>query len=172
MKANFNKCKQIYIVLSSLLLVAMMGIIYSLSAQPGEVSSESSNSFGEIILGFLGIEVPEGMSPSSVPIIAGFNIRNCAHIFLYMCLGLTAFLFVCSLFGLKKEREKLDIALIALGSVAISFLYACFDELHQYFIGGRTATWRDVGIDTIGYTFMVAVCCVIYILIYNFKKVE
>ncbi|MBQ6436480.1 VanZ family protein [bacterium] len=30
------------------------------------------------------------------------------------------------------------------------FFYACTDEWHQSFVPGRTATWRDVGFDTLG----------------------
>jgi VanZ family protein len=35
-------------------------------------------------------------------------------------------------------------------AVAISFAYACSDELHQTFVHGRTGTPVDVGIDAIG----------------------
>ncbi|MFJ5621667.1 VanZ family protein [Peribacillus loiseleuriae] len=30
------------------------------------------------------------------------------------------------------------------------FCYACLDEIHQHFTGGRTLLWQDFVIDTIG----------------------
>ena len=32
-------------------------------------------------------------------------------------------------------------------SIIISFLYACLDELHQYFIPGRFCSWSDIFTD-------------------------
>jgi len=40
-------------------------------------------------------------------------------------------------------------------SFSVAFLYAVTDEWHQTFIGGRTGSWVDVGIDTLG-TLMMA----------------
>jgi VanZ family protein len=40
-------------------------------------------------------------------------------------------------------------------AVAISFLYACSDELHQSFVRGRDGTPRDVLIDAVGMAIAV-----------------
>ena len=37
-----------------------------------------------------------------------------------------------------------------LESTTISFLYACLDELHQYFIMGRICSWSDIFADSAG----------------------
>ena len=47
----------------------------------------------------------------------------------------------------------------ALGAVV---LYAISDELHQYFVANRTASVRDVGIDTLGGTIGLGLLWVIY----------
>lgn len=140
-------------------MLAVMVIIFVFSNQNGEASSEQSNFIGELIVSALGIEVPDGKTASDVDIVFGFNIRNCAHIFLYAMLGLTSFLFAASLFCSKEGRKRRSLLYIVLSALAISFVYACLDELHQYFIGGRTASWRDIGIDAIGFTLLIGLCC-------------
>lgn len=145
-------------------MLTVMIMIFVFSSQNGEASSEQSNFIGELIVNALGIEVPDGKTASDVYIIFGFNIRNCAHIFLYAMLGLTSFLFAASLFRLKDKRKGFGLLYIALSALAISFVYACLDELHQYFIGGRTASWRDIGIDAIGFTLLIGLCCAFSLL--------
>lgn len=140
-------------------MLAVMGTIFTFSNQRGEASSAASNSTGSFILELLHIEVPAGQSPDSVPIIFGFTIRNLAHIFLFGCLGLTSYLFCLSVVSLLEVLGyklrgywAFDAAMFALG---ISFLYACLDEIHQYFVGGRSATVRDIGIDAIGFLMAI-----------------
>lgn len=150
-------------------MLAVMFIIFMFSGQNGELSSSASNSVGEVVLGILGIEIPEGQTASSVVIFAGLTIRSLAHIFLFALLGLTSYLFVLSLFGLKKTKSGLDILFIALGAFGISFLYACLDEFHQLFIDGRTSTFRDVGYDSIGFLTTILISTLIY-YIYTRKR--
>lgn len=145
-------------------------MIFIFSSQNGETSSKQSDAIGEWIVSVLDIEVPSGETASSVPILFGLNIRNCAHMFLYALLGTASFLFAASLFGLREKEARLQPLYIAACAFAISFLYACFDELHQSFVGGRTATWRDIGIDTIGYTLLIACCLAVFVLIRRRKK--
>lgn len=137
-----------------------MVTIFIFSGQTGSISSGASNAVGAWVLDILGIEIPEGQTASSVVIFAGLTIRSLAHIFLFSVLGIASFLFVLSLFNLKKKKSKFDILYFALFAFCISFLYACFDELHQLFIDGRTASFRDVGFDSIGFviTILISTC--------------
>ncbi len=167
---NIYKTKFIKILLSAVVMLGVMAIIFIFSGQTGDSSSKASNSFGQFILDILHIEVPEGTSPSEVPILGDFNIRNCAHIFLYVLLGLTSFLFASALFGLYKNPVKAQSLWIALGAAAISFLYACFDEWHQSFVDGRTSSFRDVGIDAVGFMSMIAICLAVSLVIQLVKK--
>lgn len=50
-------------------------------------------------------------------------------------------------------------------SLLVSFLYACSDELHQFFVGGRSASFRDVLIDSTGACIGILLTLIIYTLI-------
>lgn len=49
--------------------------------------------------------------------------------------------------------------------ITLTFLYACLDELHQYFIFGRTCSWFDVLVDSIGIILG-------FLLYYFYKKIQ
>ncbi len=66
--------------------------------------------------------------------------RKGAHFIIYFFLGILTFL------TLKSEKGKH----VYLFTILFCFLYACSDEIHQYFISERTAKMLDVVIDTIG----------------------
>lgn len=158
------------IVITAILMVAVMIAIFLFSGQNAESSSKVSNSVGEIVVEVLGIEVPEGQSPSSVPIFLGFNIRKIAHLTMYFLLGLTSFLFVSSLFRLKSERAVTDIVLTAVSALAISVLYAGLDEVHQLFVGGRAGTVTDVMIDSVGSFTAILLLGVIFVVVHAVKN--
>lgn len=163
--ANSKRIQIIKTVLSSIAMIAVMVIIFTFSGQDSATSSGVSDSVADVVVDILDKEVPSGQTSSTVPIIFGLNTRNLAHVFLYLMLGITSFLFVASLFGFKRPEFKLAPLYIFLISCAICLLYACFDELHQYFINGRTASFGDVGIDSIGYVSSIALSCAVYLLI-------
>ena len=52
---------KIKIILSAAATLAVMIVIFIFSGQSGETSSGASNGVGELVLGLLGIEVPERM---------------------------------------------------------------------------------------------------------------
>lgn len=54
-------------------------------------------------------------------------------------------------------------------SIFLSFLYACTDELHQIFVPGRSAQFRDVLIDTLGASFGAIIT---YLIIKLFTKIK
>lgn len=69
-------------------------------------------------------------------------IRKLAHFTLYVMGGILIYLFLYLL--LPKWRCKIGIAF------GIGILYAITDEIHQYFVPGRTALVSDVIIDSMG----------------------
>lgn len=166
-----NNIKQIVkVTLAAIFMIAVMVVIFLLSNQNGEKSIDTSDSVGDTIKDILDIEVPPGETISSVP-IGGFNIRKYAHIFLYMLLGLSSFLFVASLFSLKRIQKTLTPLYVSVGALLISFVYACTDEFHQYFVAGRTASFADVCIDAIGFVPAIAFCgIVMYVIFINLKR--
>ena len=72
-------------------------------------------------------------------------VRKTAHFSVYMCLGALIYS-LCRTF--KGENWKK-----VLISIGLAFLYACSDEIHQLFVGGRSGEFRDVCIDSSGAAF-------------------
>lgn len=67
-------------------------------------------------------------------------IRKSAHFIIYFILGIV----------LLKTLKIYNIKHVYFYAILFSFLYACSDEVHQYFISERTAKFLDVFIDTVG----------------------
>lgn len=153
--------RKVKIAVSAVLTVAVMITIFIFSSQSGKISSGASNGFGKWLLGILGITIPPGQTASDVVIFAGLRVRNLAHIFLYTCLGFSSYLLSSSLWGIKVGLRPSRIVFSALCAFLFSLIYACSDELHQYFVPGRTATVRDVLIDCIGISLSVLICAIV-----------
>ena len=169
--------KIVFVFISTVAMISVMAVIFFFSGQQGSDSFEASNSMGAFILQLFGIKIPEGQDPNSVPILFGLTIRNCAHIFLFFWMGITSYLFVASICTyFRKERiTKVEIMQTVIYSFLISVLYAGIDELHQLFVDGRTASMRDIGIDTIGIVIAVALSVLVNIMIakrYNQLKIN
>lgn len=116
-------------------LCLWMGVIFLLSHQNGQDSSETSG----IIMGllkFLGIG-----SGSSVQGAFSYLVRKAGHFSEYLIL---AILF------LRYQKERGTSGRAAFYAVLFVFLYACSDEFHQSFIPGRGPAFTDVLIDTTG----------------------
>ncbi len=82
-----------------------------------------------------------------------FLIRKSAHIIAYFILGILAYN-VVRIYSWPMRRAILV-------SVAIVLLYAASDELHQYFVPGRSSEVRDVLIDTIAGLFGIGIYALI-----------
>lgn len=83
-----------------------------------------------------------------------FSIKKTAHFFEY---GLLALAFYHSLKGPWRICQPT----IAQKAWALATLYAVTDEFHQWFIPTRTATPRDVVIDSIGAATILAVFSIV-----------
>lgn len=128
--------KTLYAILTLLLML----IIFLFSSQPGPASSRLSQKVANAVMKF------------------GFtrDVRKCAHIFLYFCLGTTASLFFDQCMNCTKGLKTLKTAFI---SIVFCFLYSCSDEWHQTFVAGRSGQLRDIGIDAVGFT--LGIMCVL-----------
>ena len=128
--------------LGIVLLLFWMTLIFHYSAQPAEVSNETSDSWisriSETVSAVLGIEdsdVIESFLSEYVPFV-----RKGAHIGEYLILGLLASFNAVELIGNRTVPL----------SVAFCILYAISDEIHQIFVSGRAGMVMDVVIDGIG----------------------
>ena len=122
--------KHIYMILAIFWLL----FIFMLSGQPGESSSELSKS------------VNNSLSNLSLfkKLFMYIPVRKCAHMFLYFVLGCLVY---TELFFNRPEER---ISFINILSFDIVYICAAADEIHQYFVPGRSCLLADTFIDQAG----------------------
>lgn len=130
--------------LSWLASFAWMGVIFCFSAQDAQESASLSGTFMTFLLRLLHVQSPETiLADSALYATVDFILRKGAHFTIYMVLGFL----LCTAISLYPHA--LRIQKIAL-PLSLGILYACTDELHQYFVPGRACQIRDVCIDAAG----------------------
>ena len=127
-------------ILKIILIVIWMIIVFIFSGQKGTDSGNTSRKFT--------IEIIHILTGKNIalddPFIEGIQlfIRKLAHFSVY-CIG--GFLIMSYAYTTEKtQKEKI------LYSIAFGGGYAITDELHQFFVPGRSARVLDVIIDTAG----------------------
>jgi VanZ family protein len=123
-----------------LLTLAMMCVIYALSAQNGEESGSLSRWLMETAFGRFLLQILPPLTDSG----AALDIRKYAHLTEYAALALFSCLFVLELYCERIPKRSACI------SVPFCFLYACSDEYHQTFVQGRVGQFADVLFDMAG----------------------
>lgn len=101
----------------------------------------TASATSRIIVPFLHWLLPRA-SPETLEMLH-FVIRKAAHVTEYFIFSLLV------LRGIRRERPGWIFAW-GLAAVAIAAGYAALDEFHQAFVPGRTASVRDVLLDTSG----------------------
>lgn len=129
-----NKKKK---VVAWILLIFWMSLIFYMSNQPGDISDGQSDLVIRLF-SYIGIELNDYFGN-----LASFIVRKGAHFTEYLILYLLAYNLNKNYFNRKAK----------LYSIIVVFLYACSDEIHQFFIPGREMHIRDVIIDTSGGLF-------------------
>ena len=130
---TFRYKKQLHFVLNLLLML----FIFCQSALPADLSQQESGAVVRLLAGFLHADES----------LISFCVRKGAHFLEYLFLGVSLFLTVRDL----RKRASFWIPW------AIGTLYAITDELHQYFVPGRSCELRDVLIDACGAAAGVAI---------------
>ncbi len=131
--------------LSFIPALLLMYMIFSFSAQDGEVSSTFSYKASHIIVEAADHIFDMDMDDYQISYFAAkINgvTRKLAHMTEYFLLAIAVSfpLYVYGLHGI--------LLMILAGGICIAF--ACGDEYHQSFVAGRAASMKDVGIDSIG----------------------
>ena len=125
----------------ALVLICMIQI-FLFSADPAYQSDQKSNGviiwIAEKIVGHTLNETERENKINQFALV----VRKSAHISIYWLLGLLVL-------SLLKEYKPIDWK-IMLKAFALSFLYACSDEIHQLYVPGRSGSIIDIGIDSIG----------------------
>ena len=144
------------------LLIFQMCFIFIMSSFGHNSSDAQSNLFVDFIAQNFP-HVRHGLENNLISLSTLiFLVRKTAHFTEYAILGS---LFFIILRNTPKDLIKRPLVI----SILFSFLYACTDELHQIFVPGRSAQFRDVLIDTLGASFGTIIT---YLIIKLFNKIK
>ncbi len=121
-----------------LITVLIMLFIFWQSAMPAEASKQES--------GFIVSWLAQWLQADED--LVSFVVRKSAHFTEYLILGVSLFLTVRDL----RKRASFWIPWV------IGAVYAVSDEVHQYFVPGRSCEVRDMIIDACGVLVGVAIC--------------
>ena len=145
-----TKRRKNYIVISWILVLACMIVIFCLSAQNGEESSELSGSFVMSILNWMGITISEAL------------LRTFAHMLEFMGLALLLFNAIYATW-----ENKLTSVFAFSGTV----LYAITDEIHQIFVPDRAFQLSDILVDSTGALIgFIASFVILKLVLYVMKR--
>lgn len=127
--------------IKALLLLLWMSLVFFLSAQVANESSETTNIVIEIIYKLY----KTLFANSNMDIVAFSNVvfipvRKLAHFSEFAILGILFYINI-------KEYTNNKVLLL---SVLLSSLYAVSDEIHQLFVPGRACAFIDMLIDSSG----------------------
>lgn len=135
------------IIIDWSLLIAWMLLIFFMSNQPGEISTKQSDLVIKLF-SLIGIDLNSYLGS-----IATFIIRKAAHFTEY---------FILYCLSIRVLKRNIEIGKARIYCLFIVLGYAITDEIHQYFVPGRTMALRDVLIDFSGGMFAYLFNCVIY----------
>lgn len=158
MKVNVKRLVFLFITIFT------MCMIFYFSSQNADTSSNTSSGFAEIMAKILypGFEKLSEAKRTDIINDCQFAVRKTAHFSIYGALGV----FSCLTMNTYKNLKIWVRNAVSLGTC---LCYSILDELHQYFIPGRSCELRDVCIDFCG----AAVGTVIVMLIrYTVKKIK
>lgn len=128
-----------------------MGVIFLMSAAPGEVSGEQSGLIVRVLLAIRGFLFGEAaLSPDALNLLE-LLVRKAAH------MGEYAVLALLDLYALRKNGARRP----ACTALLLCALFAAGDELHQAFVPDRGPSPVDVAIDTCGALLALALARVI-----------
>ena len=151
-------------VIGIILILIWMTVIFMFSNEKGTVSSGTSRKVTEAIVQTISNKSVE----ENEPIIESLDkvIRKLAHYTIYTVGGILIYNYANTID--KSIKEKI------LYSIAFGACYAVTDEIHQFFVSGRSARIFDVGIDTLGVITGVALYLVIIKIITTIipKKIQ
>mgnify|MGYP003234006283 FL=1 len=136
---KFDKKEQIKII-KLILIVIWMTIVFNFSNQGGTESSGTSTKVTRVIVNIItkDKEEPNEQTMERIEKV----VRKGAHYTIYTIGGFLIMNYTYSMEKTKKQK--------ILGSLLFGAFYATTDEVHQYFVPGRSARLFDVGIDTLG----------------------
>lgn len=126
-----------------LLVIMWMLTVFIFSNQNGEMSQKTSNSITKIVVKVLTYN--KNLTEESKNVLmtkTDYIIRKLAHFSIYMLGGMLIYNYI-NTYSIKPNKKLII-------SIIFGITYAITDELHQYFIAGRSSRILDVYIDSLG----------------------
>ena len=158
--------KNIIRVILIVLLIATFVRIFCFSSQDGEESSAVSRKVTTAVT--QNVKKIRDMDSKERELTLNkieHVIRKIAHFSIYTLVGILM-MALMSTYDISKRKQILI-------SILVGIMYATSDEIHQYFIPGRSAMVTDVLIDTAGVCLGVLIVLIslqIYIKIYKKRQ--
>lgn len=119
-----------------------MAFIFFQSALPADLSSEESGRVVDLI-----VRLFQGVAPIDRETLV-FIVRKGAHFTEYMILG--GFLVPAVKEWMAVDTTPVPVAMERITAWLAGTLYAVTDEIHQFYVPGRSCELRDIGIDSCG----------------------
>lgn len=119
-------------IISIILVIIWCLIIFLFSNQNGNSSTNTSDIINKTVIEVFKVDEKYANDTS-------FIVRKCAHFLLYFILGLLVY----NMFNNINIQNKL------LYTILFCIIYSITDEIHQYFIPGRTFKLFDILLDSI-----------------------
>lgn len=141
---KMKKKKWIFIAITFI----WVGVIYSFSLQPGDISGDMS---GSLVRRILALFMPGVLDNPEQLEMWHFIFRKCGHFAEYLVLGVLSTMTV-----LQMELRNRNVF-----GIGFCVLVASVDETIQLFVSGRAGRMQDVMIDTSGAivgTFIMLIC--------------
>ena len=154
-------------IILTIIIILWMAFIFSMSAKNSTQSSSISGGFTYKILSMFFAQFRSIDKTTQDSIVEGlqFVVRKGAHFTAYAILGGLCF---ADLRVLDKFKLKINFII----ALVMSALYAASDELHQYFVPGRSCEIRDVMIDSLGALTGITVVIIFSKLIEKIKQIR
>ena len=143
MLVNCHKSKKIQ-VLFTVATILWMLLIFSFSMEPGNESTETSSGVTRFVARIFISDFETWPKKEQQELLSrwSYPVRKCGHLTEYAVLGFFVYGTFYS-YGMKRKK-------CFLLAFSVAILYACSDEIHQYFIPERACRVFDVFVDSCG----------------------
>lgn len=148
-------------VVKIILIIIWMITVFRFSNQGGTESSSTSAKVTKVIVD---VVVNDKKEENKVQIANKIEkvVRKFAHYTIYTIGGVLIMNYAYTTDKTKKQQT--------FGSLLFGAFYAVTDEVHQYFVPGRSARVFDVGIDTLGVITGIGIYLLVACVVRKMKK--
>ena len=150
-------------VVKIILIIIWMITVFRFSNQGGTESSSTSAKVTKVIVD---VVVNDKKEENKVQIANKIEkvVRKFAHYTIYTIGGVLIMNYAYTTDKTKKQQT--------FGSLLFGVFYAVTDEVHQYFVPGRSARVFDVGIDTLGVITGIIIFTIIISIINKIRNTK